>query len=241
MPRTLIDAFNRVRHSPALKLVAGNLCYGAYLQSPGFIAAQCASGLVTLALNVAGERSRRYEFLTHALMNVASGYIALQDGITQAMATGLSNETMGKIGVAGAFIGWAASQFMKLRMDIKGIETADKKAMDPTYPCAVADVLAVGAFPPLVATNLLAVVKQSREQLPAEDAPVHNWRDYRQKHVTGMRLLAGGLAVAGVAGLTSGFGAAYAAAFIVWAWAYTGFEPKRNAALKTDYQALRAA
>lgn len=281
MPRVLLGgthkdmsfaaAFARVRHSPALKVGIGNIVYGFYLQplsgiierihggdyasAVGMalpIALQTVASAIVLGLNIAGDSSRRREFLTMGVANIVMAGMTLYHGVSNLLAAGPSWETAGVIGIGGAYLGWAATQLLKFRLDMKRKETEEKVWLRPAVPCAFADVAAVAGHPALIAFNGAVVAREFNlpgrllgkrfDYAPvAEDAPVTSWGGMIRKHATGMRLLGLGLGAAGIAGMAGGLGAAYGAAYLIWMAGYFGFEPKRNPALRADFRSLRAA
>lgn len=235
---TLHAAFSRVAHSSSLRFVLGSTAYGAYLNSKEMILANALAVLAVVGVNLA-KRSAPYEFIPTGISNIASGAIGMGDALHHISGEGMTLSNWGRLSVSLAYIGWATAEVMKTRLNVKGIETPDKKWLDPTIPNGIADVLAVGNFPPLMLTSAAAIVKQIRENPLHEETPVSTTREFINKHLTGTRLLAVGMLTAGVAGAVTGLGLAYTTAFMLWTAGYTSFEPKRNAALLPDLKKLR--
>lgn len=229
-------ATSRIFNSASLRFIAGSMAYGAYISSPPAVLANAAAGLIVLGMNIHSERAGYYGFLVNGVVNLVSAALILKEAAQNIAASGLTTETFGQASVGFAYLGWSIAEAMKVRLDLKGIEMADKKYLDPVFPNSISDVLAVGAFPPLMATSALALLKTNQEV--AEDAPVSNHTEFAKKHISSTRLLALGTIAAGIAGVATGLGAFYGTAFTLWALGYIAFEPKRNAAFISDWKNL---
>ncbi len=231
-------AFNRVAQSAPLRFLAGSVAYGAYIESNEVIIANTGAALFVLGMNILSDRSHRLAIGVNSIVNWVTASFVMSEAYTQIATQGMTIESWGKLMIGSAYLSWGTADAMLLRMGIKNIETADKKYLDPVIPNGIADVVATTSFPPLAITSAAAIFKQLKSTPIAEDAPVHNKSEWREKHMTGNRYLAAGMVATGIAGVALGFGPAYLVAFSLWAAGYIGFEPKRNKAFVKDWKML---
>lgn len=240
------DGLMRAFNSASLRFLLGSVAFAAYSGSTGAVLANSAAALIVLGMNLFSDRSSNAAFAINGIVNVASAAFILSQAFGNFAAHGLSLENWRQalsdwtqLMVGCAYGSWTVADAFLLRMGLKKIETLEPgDKCNPAVPNAIADVLATLSFPPLVATSYMAIRKSREDPIP-EDAPVHNRQEFWAKHASANRYLALGMVATGVAGALTGFGALYVGAFALWAWGYTAFEHKRNAAVLPDWNGLK--